>query len=44
MENQTLVKEMGEWGFKEAKKYSWSKITDKILDFYRFCWKNKNPT
>lgn len=28
-------KEMGEWGLKEAQRYSWSKIADRILDFYQ---------
>jgi phosphatidylinositol alpha-mannosyltransferase len=41
IKNQKLRKEMGEWGEKEAKKYSWEKIVDKILNFYDFCQKEK---
>ncbi len=37
-----LRKEMGKWGIKEAKKYSWPKIADQVLAFYEFCRKNKN--
>ena len=32
---------MGEWGIGQAKKYSWPKIADRILDFYQFCQKQK---
>jgi phosphatidylinositol alpha-mannosyltransferase len=39
--NQELRKEMGEWGLSEAKKYSWPKIADQVLDFYDLCRKNK---
>jgi len=28
---------MGEWGLKEAQKYSWPKIVDQVLAFYNFC-------
>jgi phosphatidylinositol alpha-mannosyltransferase len=41
IKNENLRKEMGKWGREEAKKYSWEKITDKILDFYQFCQKEK---
>ena len=41
IKNKKLRKEMGEWGRIEAKKYSWPKITDQILDFYQLCLKNK---
>jgi phosphatidylinositol alpha-mannosyltransferase len=41
IENENLRKEMGKWGIKEAKKYSWDKIADKILNFYQFCQKEK---
>lgn len=41
IKNPQLRKEMGEWGIKEAQKYSWPKITDQILSFYEFCKKNK---
>jgi len=41
IKNPQLRKEMGEWGQKEAQKYSWSKIADQILDFYQICQKEK---
>ncbi len=41
IKNPKLRKEMGEWGKKEAKKYSWSKIANQVLDFYKFCQKKK---
>ena len=41
IKNENLRKEMGKWGQKEAKKYSWEKICDKILNFYQFCQKEK---
>jgi len=41
IKNPKLRKEMGEWGIEEAKKYSWPKIADRILDFYQFCQKQK---
>jgi hypothetical protein len=28
---------MGEWGIKEAQKYSWSRIAERVLEFYRLC-------
>jgi phosphatidylinositol alpha-mannosyltransferase len=42
IKNEKLRKEMGEWGKKEAKKYSWEKIAERVLDFYQFCQKEKN--
>jgi phosphatidyl-myo-inositol alpha-mannosyltransferase len=39
--NRQLREEMGQFGQREAQKYSWEKIAEKILDFYRFCQKNK---
>ncbi|MFH1462323.1 MAG: glycosyltransferase family 4 protein [bacterium] len=39
--NEKLRKEMGEWGIKEAKKYSWTKIADQVLAFYELCRKKK---
>ncbi|MDP1538707.1 MAG: glycosyltransferase family 4 protein [bacterium] len=36
-----LRKEMGEWGLREAQKYSWPRIADQVLAFYDFCRKNK---
>jgi len=41
IKNPKLRKEMGEWGQKEAQKYSWSRIADQVLDFYHFCLKQK---
>jgi len=41
IENENLRREMGKWGIKEAKKYSWDKIADKILNFYQICQKEK---
>jgi phosphatidylinositol alpha-mannosyltransferase len=41
IENENLRREMGKWGIKEAKKYSWDKIAGKILNFYQFCQKEK---
>jgi phosphatidylinositol alpha-mannosyltransferase len=42
IKNEKLRKEMGRWGLEEAKKYSWSKIADKVLNFYQICQKEKN--
>jgi phosphatidylinositol alpha-mannosyltransferase len=39
--NEKLRKEMGQWGIKEAKKYSWPKIVDQVLNFYELCRKKK---
>ena len=36
-----LRKEAGAWGMKEAEKYSWPKIADQVLAFYKSCQKNK---
>ncbi|MBZ9572134.1 glycosyltransferase family 4 protein [Patescibacteria group bacterium] len=41
IKNKNLRKKMGEWGQKEAKRYSWPKITNKILNFYQFCQKKR---
>jgi len=41
IKNPKLRKEMGEWGIREAKKYSWPKIADQILGFYKLCQKQK---
>jgi len=32
---------LGKWGEKEAQKYSWEKIAEKVLDFYKICQKEK---
>lgn len=41
IKNEKVRTEMGKWGIKEAKKYSWPKITDQVLSFYELCRKNK---
>ena len=41
IKNPKLRKEMGEWGQTEAQKYSWPKIAEKVLNFYRLCKKEK---
>jgi phosphatidylinositol alpha-mannosyltransferase len=41
IKNKYLRKELGEWGRKEAKNYSWEKIANRVLDFYLFCERNK---
>jgi len=41
IKNEKLRREMGDWGIKEVQKYSWSKITDQVLNFYELCRKNK---
>jgi len=35
IKNKELRKEMGEWGYETAKNYSWEKIADKVLEFYK---------
>jgi phosphatidylinositol alpha-mannosyltransferase len=39
--SEKLRKEMGEWGIKEAQKYSWPQITERVLNFYKHCQENK---
>ncbi len=41
IKNPKIRKEMGEWGIREAKKYSWPKIADQVLDFYQLCLREK---
>ena len=41
IKSEKLRKEMGKWGQKEAKKYSWPKITDQVLAFYELCQREK---
>ena len=41
IKNPKLRKEMAEWGVKEAQNYSWSKVADRVLNFYELCRKNK---
>lgn len=40
--DEKLRKDMGEWGLETAKKYSWERIADEVLDFYKECQKKKN--
>lgn len=35
IKNEKIRKEMGEWGRKEAEKYSWDKIAKETLNFYK---------
>jgi phosphatidyl-myo-inositol alpha-mannosyltransferase len=32
---------MGQWGIREAEKYSWPKIADEVLSFYELCFQDK---
>ncbi len=41
IKSEKLRKRMGEWGLKEAQKYSWPRIVDQALDFYKHCGKKK---
>jgi len=41
IKSEKLRKEMGEWGIKEAQKYSWPKIADDVLAFYELCKRKK---
>ncbi|MBL7142529.1 MAG: glycosyltransferase family 4 protein [Candidatus Pacebacteria bacterium] len=41
IKDEKLRKVMGEWGTQEAKKYSWPKIADEVLNFYKLCRKAK---
>ena len=43
IKNEKLREEIGKWGEKEAKKYSWEKIAEKILNFYQICKRKKTP-
>jgi len=35
--DENLRKEMGDWGLQEVQKYSWKKIADQVLEFYKEC-------
>lgn len=35
--DKKLREEMGQWGIEESKRYSWDKVADEILDFYKLC-------
>ncbi len=37
IKNETLRKEMGEWGINEAQKYDFPKLADRVLNFYEVC-------
>jgi len=41
IKNPKLRKEMAEWGVKEAQNYSWPKIANQVLNFYKLCQKEK---
>lgn len=41
IKDEKLRKEMGEWGYETAQKYSWKKIADQVLEFYDQCKKKK---
>lgn len=41
IKNEKLRRELGNFGLKEAKNYSWQKISDKILNFYKVCQAHK---
>jgi phosphatidylinositol alpha-mannosyltransferase len=37
IKNPKLRKEIGKWGNREARKFSWQEIADQVLDFYDIC-------
>jgi len=39
IQSEKLRKEMGDWGYEKAKEYSWEKIADQVLAFYKKCGK-----
>jgi len=39
--DRNLREEMRDWGLKAVQKYSWSNLTDQVLDFYKLCQKEK---
>lgn len=41
IKDKKLREKMGRWGIKEARKYSWQKIADQILDFYELAKQRK---
>jgi phosphatidylinositol alpha-mannosyltransferase len=41
LNNRQLREEMGQFGQREAQKYSWEKVAEKVLDFYKILSKNK---
>ncbi|MFH1401842.1 MAG: glycosyltransferase family 4 protein [Parcubacteria group bacterium] len=44
IKNPKLRKTIGRWGQKEAQKYSWPKVADKILAFYKLCLAKKRKS
>jgi len=44
IKDKELRREMGEWGFQEAKKYAWPEIADQVLDFYETCRKKSKAS
>jgi len=42
IEDPLLRKDASEEGLKEVQEYSWKKIVDKILNFYKKCEEKKN--
>ncbi|MFH1894476.1 MAG: glycosyltransferase family 4 protein [Patescibacteria group bacterium] len=44
IKNKKLRKEMGAWGIQESKKYSWPKVVDKVLAFYKLCLAKKQKS
>lgn len=41
VESKELRKKMGEWGLQKVKEYSWERITDQVLEFYKDCKKEQ---
>ncbi len=41
IKNPKLRKEISEQGIREAEEYSWTKVADKVLDFYELCREQK---
>lgn len=41
IKGERVRKNMKVWGIKEAKKYSWGKIADRVLKFYELCTKER---
>lgn len=41
VKDEKLRKKIGQWSFKEAQNYSWSKIAERVLKFYQTCQKYK---
>jgi len=37
VKDASLREKMGQWGIREAKKYSWAGVAGEVLDFYKVC-------